>query len=151
MPENSITVVGSANVDLIMKMDRLPRPGETVTDAEFVQTFGGKGANQALAAARSGGKVAFVAGVGDDLYGGSIIENMNAAGVDTSFTLGVPGYASGTALIMVGGQGENYLSVAPGANYQLFPRHIDLAWERIAGAALVMVQADSARNGPAHD
>ena len=91
-------------------------------------------------------------GVGDDLYGGSIIENMNAAGVDTRFTLGVTGCASGTALIMIGGQGENYLSVAPGANYQLLPRHVDLAWECIAGAAMVMVQAeDPARNGPAYD
>ena len=57
MPENTITVVGSANVDLIMKMDRLPRAGETVTDAVFLQTFGGKGANQALAAARAGGRL----------------------------------------------------------------------------------------------
>jgi ribokinase len=153
MPHNNIVVVGSANVDLIMKMDRLPRVGETVTDAQFFQTFGGKGANQAVAAAKAakantGGKVSFVARVGDDLYGGAVLENMRQAGVDTTFTLPVPGTASssgpatGTALIMIGPRGENYLSVAPGANYHILPIHIEQARECIAQAALVLLQCE---------
>ncbi len=160
MTHKNIVVVGSANVDLIMKMERLPRVGETVTDAQFFQTFGGKGANQAVAAAKAkadaevssaakasakatiGGRVSFVARVGDDLYGGAVIENMRQAGVDTAFALPAPGFATGTALIMIGPRGENYLSVAPGANYQILPGHIEQARECIAQAALVMLQCE---------
>ena len=73
-----IVVIGSSNTDFVMKMDRLPRKGETITNAVFVQTFGGKGANTAVGAARAGGNVAFVNGVGDDAFGSMIIENMRA-------------------------------------------------------------------------
>ena len=109
-----IVVVGSSNVDFIMKMPHLPQRGETVTDATFLQTFGGKGANQAVAAARAGGDVHFVNCVGDDRYGAAIIENLQAAGVNTDFVFTAAGVASGTALVMVGDRGDNYLSVAPG-------------------------------------
>jgi ribokinase len=148
MAEKKIVVVGSANVDLIMKMERLPRVGETVSDAEFFQTFGGKGANQAVAAAKvlsDRGGVSFVACVGDDLYGSAIIENMRQAGVDITFTMPVPGMASGTALIMIGPKGENYLSVAPGANYRLSPLHIEQAGGLLTSSALVMLQYEIPR------
>ena len=75
MDKKKILVIGSSNVDLIMKMDRLPEKGETVSDCEFLQTFGGKGANQAVAAARAGGDVIFVSCVGDDHYGSAMIGN----------------------------------------------------------------------------
>jgi ribokinase len=135
-----ITVVGSSNVDLIMKMDRLPKRGESITGAEFMQVFGGKGANQAVAAARAGGSVAFVNCVGDDSYGQSITANMKNAGIQTDFVFVESRVASGTALIMVGGQGENYLSIAPGANYRLSRAHLDQAAHTIQNAALVVLQ-----------
>lgn len=138
----AITVVGSSNVDFIMKMPRLPRRGETVTDATFLQTFGGKGANQAVAAARAGGKVHFVNCVGEDPYGAAIVENLRAAGVHTEFVFTAAGAPSGTALVMVGDGGDNYLSVAPGANYRLTRDHIDQVRELISDAAMIVLQCE---------
>ena len=140
-----ITVVGSANVDLIMKMDRLPRVGESVTDAEFYQMFGGKGANQAYAAARAGiseppTRVTFVSCVGDDPYGPQVIENMRSVGAGVEHIFVEPGVATGTALIMIGEQGRNYISVAPGANYRLRPEHIERASAAIDSADLLVLQ-----------
>jgi ribokinase len=79
---SQIVVIGSSNVDPIMKMAHLPKRGETVTEAVFLQTFGGKGANQAVAAARAGGDVAFVNCVGDDGYGAAILDNLHTAKID---------------------------------------------------------------------
>jgi ribokinase len=137
-----IVVVGSSNIDLVMKMARLPRVGETVTDARFVQAFGGKGANQAVGAARAGGEVVFVGCVGDDAYGAQVRGSLDADGIDTRFVFTEAGVASGTALILVGGGGENYISVAPGANYRLTPAHVDRAREAIEGAAIVISQCE---------
>jgi ribokinase len=140
-----IAVVGSANVDLIMKMDRLPRVGESVTDADFRQMFGGKGANQAYAAALAGRthpptRVAFVSCVGDDAYGAQVIDNMRAAGADVAHVFVEPGVATGTALIMIGEHGRNYISVAPGANYRLTPAHVERAAAVIDAADLLVLQ-----------
>jgi ribokinase len=138
----AIAVVGSSNIDLVMKMPRLPKVGETVTDATFVQAFGGKGANQAVGAARAGGEVAFVGCVGDDAYGGQVIANLQADGIDTRFVFTEKGVASGTALIMVDGAGQNFISVAPGANYRLTPAHVDRAREALARAAIIVAQCE---------
>lgn len=135
-----IVVIGSSNIDLIMKMERLPKRGETVTNAIFVQTFGGKGANQAVGAAKAGGEVYFVNCVGDDRYGAAIIENMKAVGINADYIFQETGVASGTALIMIGGEGDNYISVAPGANYRLSPAHIDRVKDLITEAAMVVLQ-----------
>jgi ribokinase len=137
-----VVVIGSSNVDLLMKMPRLPKVGETVTDCAFAQVFGGKGANQAVGAARAGGDVVFVNCVGDDAYGGQVIESLRRDGIDTRYVLREPGVATGTALIMVGGEGQNYLAVAPGANYRLTPAHVDRARETIGGAAIVISQCE---------
>jgi ribokinase len=137
-----VAVVGSSNIDLVMKMPRLPKVGETVTDATFVQAFGGKGANQAVGAARAGGEVVFVGCLGDDAYGEQVRGSLKADGIDTRFVFTEPGVASGTALILVGGEGENYISVAPGANYRLTPAHVDRAREAIEGAAIVVSQCE---------
>jgi len=137
-----VVVVGSSNVDLVMKMPRLPKVGETVTDCVFAQVFGGKGANQAVGAARAGGDVAFVSCVGDDGYGEQVIASLRQDGIDTRFVSREPGVASGTALIMVGGEGQNYLAVAPGANYRLTPAHVDRAREATSGAAIVISQCE---------
>jgi ribokinase len=137
-----VVVVGSSNIDLIMKMERLPRPGETVTEAEFAQVFGGKGANQAVAAARAGGDVAFVSCVGDDAYGGQVIDNLKKDGIDARHVFQEEGVASGTALIMVDEAGENCISVAPGANYRLSAGHVDRARPAIEEAAVVIAQCE---------
>jgi len=123
-----IAVIGSSNIDLIMKMPRLPTIGETVTGAEFMQTFGGKGANQAVAAVRSGSNVLFVNAVGQDAYTEKMLENFEADGLDLSAIHQCEGMPSGHALVMIGENGMNYLSVAPGANAKLTP---DILADRI--------------------
>ena len=138
--KNKIVVIGSSNVDLLMKMDHLPEKGETVTDAVFMQVYGGKGANQAVAAARAGGKVAFVNCVGEDAYTPQMVQNYKNDGIDTRFVFHEKGMASGHALIMIGGEGMNYLSVAPGANYELTPSKIDDAIPVIDEAAIIVMQ-----------
>jgi ribokinase len=117
-----ITVVGSANIDLVARCERLPRPGETVTDAVFERVAGGKGANQAVAAARLGARVRFVGRVGrDDLVLGSL----EREGVDISGVVRDEG-ASGVAVILVEASGENVIVVAPGANRRLTPDDVEV-------------------------
>jgi ribokinase len=138
--KNKIVVVGSSNVDLLMKMDHLPEMGETVTDAEFFQVYGGKGANQAVAAARSGGKVALVNCVGEDAYTPQMVRNYKEDGIDTTWVFHEKGIASGHALIMIGDAGNNYLAVAPGANYLLTPDKIRAARQVFEDAGMVVMQ-----------
>jgi ribokinase len=145
MKKDKIVVIGSSNVDLLMKMDHLPEKGETVTDAEFFQVYGGKGANQAVAAARAGGKVAFVNCVGEDAYTPQMVQNYKNDGIDTSNMCSMKKIASGHALIMIGGKGMNYLSVAPGANYKLTPDKIDEAMPLIEQAAVLCCNMKSWR------
>lgn len=136
----SVVVIGSSNVDLIMKMPRLPQVGETVTEAEYAQTFGGKGANQAVAAARAGGKVVFINCVGEDTFAPQMLDQFQKDGIETRFIFRETGVACGTALIMVGGNGENYISVAPGANYRLTPAHLERCLEAIETAGVIVLQ-----------
>jgi ribokinase len=117
-----ITVVGSANVDLVARCERLPRPGETVTDAVFERVPGGKGANQAVAAARLGAQVRFVGRIGrDDL----VLRSLEREGIDVSGVVRDDG-ETGVALILVEHSGENVIVVAPGANRRLEPGQVDL-------------------------
>ena len=116
-----VVVVGSINVDLVVVADRLPRPGETVLGGRFAEHHGGKGANQAVAAARAGSSVAFVGAVGDDRRGEAALSALTAEGVDVSRVRIVPGEPTGVALIAVGPRGENQIVVAPGANAALVP------------------------------
>jgi len=137
-----IIVIGSSNVDFIMKMDHLPARDETVTDAEFMQTFGGKGANQAVAAARAGGNVIFVNCVGDDPNAERMVTGFRESGMCTDYIYRETGVASGAALVMIGEGGHNYLSVAPGANARLTPERVEAVRHVIAGAAYVLMQAE---------
>ncbi|MDF1549048.1 MAG: ribokinase [Bacteroidales bacterium] len=138
--KNKIVVIGSSNVDLIMKMDHLPQKGETVTDAFFMQTYGGKGANQAVAAARAGGNVAFINCVGQDAYTPQMVQNYKDDGIDTRYVFKMNNVTSGHALVMIGNEGVNYLSVAPGANYLLTNDMIDKAMPIIEEAAVIILQ-----------
>jgi ribokinase len=113
-----VVVVGSANMDLVAVAPALPRPGETVLGTEFLTVPGGKGANQAIAAARAGGSSAFLGAIGSDSFGVTLRARIAASGVDTSHIRVVYG-ASGVAVIMVNAEGENSIVVTPGANAAL--------------------------------
>lgn len=114
-----VVVVGSVNVDLVVRAARLPEPGETVTGGVFERHEGGKGANQAVAAARLGRPTLFVGAVGDDAFAGQALGALNAEGVDTSAVRRIPGASTGVALILVDERGENQIAVASGANGEL--------------------------------
>jgi len=113
-----VTVVGSANMDLVITAPTLPRPGETVLGDAFTQVPGGKGANQAIASVRAGASVTFIGAIGSDAFGVNLRARLSASTVDTSLLRVVYG-ASGVALIVVDGTGENAIVVAPGANAAL--------------------------------
>ena len=123
-----ITVVGSLNVDVVAFCERLPRPGETLTDAELERVPGGKGANQAVAAARLGAEVRFIGCVGDDEHGRIAVSGMAEAGVDLT-GVQVVDEPTGVALIVVSAGGDNQIVVAPGANRKLRPGDFLLAGE----------------------
>ena len=118
-----LTVVGSVNLDFVARCERFPRPGETVTDAVFARHPGGKGANQAVAAARLGARVTIVASVGDDDLAAEAVAGLDEAGVDRN-PIATAAAATGVALIIVDGAGENTIVVAPGANAFLRPEHV---------------------------
>ena len=119
-----IIVIGSANTDMVIKTDRLPAPGETRLGGRFYLNAGGKGANQAVAAARLGGNVSFVGKVGDDIFGVKTREGLQHEGIDTRFLFTDGEQPSGTALIMVDDHGENCIAVASGANANLSERDL---------------------------
>ena len=125
----SIAVVGSVNLDLAVRCERLPRPGETVSGASFDRVPGGKGANQAVAAARLGADVRFVGAVAVDDLADEALAGLDEAGVDTSSVewISAPGVHTGVALIFVDTLGENEIVVAPGANAYVSPQAIDVA------------------------
>src|SRR5262245_44111400 len=116
MAAPSVLVIGSSNTDLIVKAPRIPRPGETILAGEFATAAGGKGANQAVAAARAGGAVTFIARVGRDSNGDQAIAGFSATGIDVTHVSRDPRRPSGVALIIVGANGENSIAVASGAN-----------------------------------
>lgn len=135
-----LLVIGSSNVDMIMALPKLPSVGETVTDGSFQQTFGGKGANQAIAAARAGGRVSFMTCVGDDDGGRAVLAALASDGIDLSLSIVAPGKPTGAALVMFDAQGDNYLAVAPGSNYSLLPQHIEAIASRFAEFAMLVLQ-----------
>jgi ribokinase len=121
----SVAVVGSINLDLVARVDQLPRPGETLTGAELEYVPGGKGANQAVAAARLGAQVRFVGAVGEDEFGTLAVRELRRAGVDLSRTQVVRS-RTGIALILVDDAGENQIVVVPGANHALDASRVDV-------------------------
>jgi len=122
----SVIVLGSINIDLIVRTAHLPRPGETILGGEFLHVPGGKGANQAVAAARAGrSKVTFIGAVGDDAFGQQALDSLRRENLYLDCVSVLPGYASGIALIMVDAQGQNAISVAAGANLALSPSRIE--------------------------
>ena len=121
MAKKSIVVIGSSNTDMIIKLDRIPRPGETILGGEFVTAAGGKGANQAVAAARAAGRVSFIARVGKDVFGDQALAGFVKAHIDVEHVARDKAAPSGVALIFVARDGENSIAVASGANGHLAP------------------------------
>jgi ribokinase len=143
MKASRIVVVGSVNTDMVVKGHRLPGPGETVTGGQFIMAAGGKGANQAVAAARLGAEVTFIAKVGQDVFGDHAIENYRREGIHTECILRDANQATGVALILVDDKGENSISVASGANFALTPTDVAQYAGQIRSADLVMFQLET--------
>ena len=139
----NILVVGSSNTDMIIRVPRIPKPGETILGGEFAMAQGGKGANQAVAAARAGGRVTFVARVGDDMFGTRSLENFEADGLDVRFLVRDRTASSGVALINVAPDGENAISVASGANAVLSEKDVAAAAEAFDSADILLVQLET--------
>jgi ribokinase len=115
----SVLVIGSSNTDLTIKVDRLPKAGETILGGKFVSAAGGKGANQAVAATRAGGSTSFIARIGRDIFGDKAVAGFVAEGINVDYVIRDPAQPSGVALIFVGPGGENCIAVAPGSNGKL--------------------------------
>jgi ribokinase len=138
----AIVVVGSVNLDLVVRVARLPGPGETVSGGDVFRNPGGKGANQAVAAARLGRGVAMVGRVGDDQAGRELLASLRADGVDTAHVRVADGVPSGAAFITVGDDGENQIVVSPGANARLAPEDVGAAGAALRAAAVTLVQLE---------
>ena len=139
----SIVVVGSTNTDMVIKASHLPQPGETILGGTFFMSAGGKGANQAVAAARLGASVLLMAKTGFDIFGKQAIELFDKEGIDTSCIVRDRMEPSGVALITVDDKGENCIVVAPGANAALRSEDINEAKEKIENASLVLIQLET--------
>lgn len=135
-----IAVIGSANIDLTTFTDQFPKPGETIFGRKFDLGFGGKGANQAVAARLCGAEVFMVARVGSDLFGPATIENFRKQGIDATHVKQVPGLSSGVAPIFVDPSGQNRIIVVKGANDALRPADVDEAAETLKTADCIVLQ-----------
>ena len=138
-----IVVVGSTNTDMVVKAARIPAPGETILGGRFLMNPGGKGANQAVAAARLGAEVVFIAKVGDDLFGREAKALFAKENICTDYVLTDPSEPSGVALIMVDAKGENCIAVASGANGTLMPEDIEGLEGVIAQSDLLLMQLET--------
>ncbi len=141
--KGSLVVLGSINADHILNLEHFPTPGETVTGQEYQVAFGGKGANQAVAAGRSGADIAFIACVGDDDTGSRVCKQLACDKIDTSPIDTIKDAATGVALIFVNGAGENVIGIHAGANGALTPERVAEQQQRIADASALLMQLES--------
>lgn len=138
----SIVVVGSSNTDMVIKAGHLPAPGETILGGTFFMTQGGKGANQAVAAARLSGQVTFIAKIGADVFGKQSLQLYDKEGIDTRYISTDENSPSGVALINVDDNGENCIAVAPGANGTLSVNDISKAKISLESAPIILMQLE---------
>lgn len=143
MDENKIIIIGSCNIDMVMTVKQLPKPGETILGDSFRMYSGGKGANQAVAATRMGGAITFIAKVGNDLFGKQVLENYKTEGMDVSHIVMDNQLPTGVALINVSEDGENSITVSSGANAALDSAHVESAREVIEGASILLMQLET--------
>ena len=137
-----IVVVGSLNMDLVIRTPRFPGPGETIIGSAFHTIPGGKGANQAVAAAKLGARVSMVGRVGDDAFGAQQLANLSQLGIDVSHIQRDPKAATGVALIVLDEQGQNSIILAPGANMRLTLADLEVAEDALASAAILVLQLE---------
>jgi ribokinase len=142
MKSKKIVVIGSTNMDMVVKTSHIPAHGETVLGGTFFLNPGGKGANQAVAVARLGGEVMFISKIGNDIFGKQSFLLFNEEGIDTRYILTDEKLPSGIAMITVDKAGENSIVVAPGANAALFPADLDAALGEIKEAGIVLMQLE---------
>jgi ribokinase len=138
-----LVVLGSINADHILNLEHFPTPGETVTGQGYQVAFGGKGANQAVAAGRSGADIAFIACVGDDDTGSRVCKQLASDNIDTSPISTIKDEATGVALIFVNGAGENVIGIHAGANAALTPVLVEAQQQKIAEASALLMQLES--------
>ena len=140
--QTPIYVIGSINTDMIVKADTLPSPGQTVMGGDFLMTAGGKGGNQAVAAARHGAQVSMVANLGEDIFGDEAISRLQAEAIDCTHVGRDANQPSGVALISVDESGENHIVVAPGANSTLSEQQVEAAFASIPADSIVLLQLE---------
>lgn len=145
-----IVVIGSINMDLVCRVARMPRPGETILGGDLATIPGGKGANQAVAAAKLGGNVHFIGRVGEDDFGQRLLTGLTQHNVNTRYVTITEGVSSGCALILVDKKGENSIVVSPGANRKVSPEDVDAAADLIKNAAVVVMQLEIPHETVAH-
>jgi ribokinase len=142
MKPNKILVVGSSNTDMVIKTHHFPSPGETILGGRFLMNAGGKGANQAVAAARLGGVVTFVGKIGNDIFGKQAVQQLEDEGINVNFVAVDPANPSGVALITVDQKGENSIVVASGSNGTLSPADFDKASDELGESGFVLMQLE---------
>lgn len=142
-----VLVVGSINMDLVVRADRLPAPGETVMGEDLCQFAGGKGANQAVAAARMGATVRMIGSVGEDSFGVTLVESLKADGIETRYISCSGARASGVALITVDSRGQNSIVVSPGANALVFAKYVEACESAFDGAGVLLLQLETPIEG----
>jgi len=137
-----VLIIGSSNIDLNIYSKRFPNPGETVTGGSFKQFLGGKGANQAVASVRSGSKTIFIGKIGKDLFGDQMVSQLTDEGINMNHIIRDSQEPSGVAFILINENGENMISVAPGANFNLKPEEIRSKAQIIQNANSIVVQME---------
>ena len=140
--QTPIYVIGSINTDMIVKADKLPSPGQTVMGGDFLMTAGGKGGNQAVAAARHGALVSMVANLGEDIFGDQAVSRLQSEGIDCTHVGRDANHPSGVALISVDASGENHIVVAPGANSTVTEQQVEAALASIPAGSIVLLQLE---------
>jgi ribokinase len=142
MNGKKILIAGSSNTDMVIKTHNFPAPGETILGGRFLMNAGGKGANQAVAAARLGGMVTFVGKIGDDIFGKQAVQQLEDEGINVEYVAVDPENPSGVALITVDSKGENSIVVAPGSNGTLSPADFDKAIVELDDSEFVLMQLE---------
>lgn len=142
MSRSRIIVVGSSNTDMVIRTDRFPKPGETILGGDFFMNQGGKGANQAVAAARLGGDVLFISSVGNDIFGKTALQSLQKEGIDVGYTRIDNNTPSGVAVITVDRHGENNIVVAPGANGTLMPQEVQHIEDLVEEGDYILMQLE---------
>ena len=142
MRSYDVVVIGGINTDYVGRAELLPQPGQTVNGDRFFETPGGKGANQAVAAARLGASVALIAAIGSDIRGRELVQHLHREGVATGSVVELAEQATGAALILIDSHGDKQILSVPGANRALTSTHVEQSWRAVSRARVVLAQLE---------